>query len=92
MADDTVRRHVVVEGTVQGVFFRETARRRSTEAGVAGWVTNRPDGKVEAVFEGPEQAVDELVEFCREGPTAARVDAVDVRDEEPEGLTGFDVR
>jgi acylphosphatase len=74
------------------VFFRETARRKATEAGVAGWITNRSDGKVEAVFEGPVEAVDELVEFCREGPTAATVEAIDVREEEPEGLTGFDVR
>jgi acylphosphatase len=92
MADDTVRRHVTVHGDVQGVFFRETARRKATEAGVAGWVTNRSDGTVEAVFEGPAQAVDELVDFCREGPTAASVDRVDVADEEPEELSGFDVR
>ena len=92
MADETVRRHVTAEGEVQGVFFRETARRKATEAGVAGWITNRSDGKVEAVFEGPAEAVDELVEFCREGPTAATVEKIDVREEEPEGLTGFDVR
>ena len=61
MADETVRRHVTAEGEVQGVFFRETARRKATEAGVAGWITNRSDGKVEAVFEGPVEAVDELV-------------------------------
>ena len=92
MADDTIRRRVTAEGEVQGVFFRETTRRKATEAGVAGWVTNRSDGKVEAVFEGPAEAVDELVEFCRVGPTAASVENVDVQDEEPEGLTGFDVR
>ena len=92
MADDTVRRHVTAEGEVQGVFFRETARRKATEAGVAGWITNRSDGKVEAVFEGPLEAVDELVEFCHDGPTAATVEKIDVREEEPEGLTGFDVR
>jgi acylphosphatase len=92
MADDMVRRHVTAEGEVQGVFFRETARRKATEAGVAGWITNRSDGKVEAVFEGPPEAVEELVEFCRDGPTAATVETIDVREEEPEGLTGFDVR
>ena len=92
MADDSVRRKVTVEGEVQGVFFRETVRRKATEAGVAGWITNRSDGKVEAVFEGPGQAVDELVEFCRDGPTAATVEKADVRDEKPEGITGFDVR
>jgi acylphosphatase len=92
MAEDTVRRHVTVSGEVQGVFFRETARRKATEAGVAGWITNRSDGRVEAVFEGPPEAVDELVDFCRHGPTAATVEDVDVQTEEPESLTGFDVR
>jgi acylphosphatase len=92
MAEDSVRRHVTVSGEVQGVFFRETARRKATEAGVAGWITNRSDGRVEAVFEGPAEAVDELVEFCRQGPTAATVEDVDVKTEEPEGLSGFDVR
>jgi acylphosphatase len=92
MAEDKVRRHVTVSGEVQGVFFRETARRKATEAGVAGWITNRSDGRVEAVFEGPSEAVDELVEFCREGPTAATVENVEVETEEPESLSGFDVR
>jgi acylphosphatase len=92
MADDTVRRHVTISGEVQGVFFRETARRKATEAGVAGWITNRSDGRVEAVFEGPAEAVDGLVEFCRHGPTAATVEDVDVQTEEPESLSGFDVR
>jgi acylphosphatase len=92
MAEDSVRRHVTVSGDVQGVFFRETARRKATEAGVAGWITNRSDGRVEAVFEGPAEAVDELVEFCRQGPTAATVEDVDVQTEDPEGLSGFDVR
>jgi acylphosphatase len=92
MAEDKTRRHITISGDVQGVFFRETTRRKATEAGVSGWVTNRSDGKVEAVFEGPPEAVDELVEFCREGPTAASVRDIDVQSEEPEGLSGFDVR
>jgi acylphosphatase len=92
MDEDKVRRRVTVRGEVQGVFFRETTRRRATEAGVSGWVTNRSDGRVEAVFEGPPEAVVELVDFCREGPTAATVADVDVREEDPEGLTGFTVR
>jgi acylphosphatase len=92
MAEDTIRRRVTISGEVQGVFFRETARRKATEAGVAGWITNRPDGRVEAVFEGPAEAVEEIVEFCRVGPTAATVESVDVETEEAEGLSGFDVR
>ena len=86
------RRRVVVQGHVQGVFFRETTRRRALTAGVAGWVRNLPDGGVEAVFEGERDAVDGLVAFVREGPRGARVDWVDVAGEEPEGLSGFDVR
>jgi acylphosphatase len=86
-----IRRRVVVHGFVQGVFFRDTVRRRAQQHGVSGWVRNTRDGTVEAVFEGDEDAVERLVEFCREGPRGARVDHVDVADEEPEGLAGFDV-
>jgi acylphosphatase len=82
----------VVTGRVQGVFFRDTARRRAEAAGVAGWISNRPDGAVEAVFEGEPDRVDELIEFCRHGPSRAEVANVEVVDEEPEGLTGFTVR
>jgi acylphosphatase len=74
------------------VFFRDTLRRRAEAASVAGWVSNRADGAVEAVFEGDPDAVDELVEFCRRGPSRAEVTSVDVVEEEPEGLTGFGVR
>jgi acylphosphatase len=87
-----LRRRVVVHGHVQGVFFRETARRRALAAGVAGWIRNVPDGSVEAVFEGEREAVDRLVAFAQEGPRGARVDWVDVVSEEPEGLHGFEVR
>jgi acylphosphatase len=86
-----IRRKVVVQGHVQGVFFRETARRRALAAGVSGWARNLPDGSVEAVFEGDAGAVGRLIEFCREGPRGARVDWVDVASEEPEGLGGFEV-
>ena len=87
-----IRRRVVVRGFVQGVFFRDSMRRLARQHGVAGWVSNRGDGAVEAVFEGEPAAVERLVRFAQEGPRGARVDAVDVRDEEPEGLPGFDVR
>jgi acylphosphatase len=85
------RRRVVVQGHVQGVFFRETMRRRALTGDVAGWVRNRPDGSVEAVFEGERDAVERLVAFAREGPRGARVDWVDVANEEPEGLEGFEI-
>jgi acylphosphatase len=81
----------VVHGFVQGVFFRDTVRRRATSAGVSGWVRNNREGTVEAAFEGARAAVDRLVDFCRTGPRGARVQRIDVFDEEPEGLVGFRV-
>ena len=81
----------MVSGRVQGVFFRDTARRRAESAGVAGWVRNTPDGSVEAVFEGDPEPVEDLVEFCRRGPSRAEVASVDVIEEPPEGLSGFEV-
>jgi acylphosphatase len=87
-----VRRRVVVSGRVQGVFFRQSCAHEAAAAGVAGWVENRPDGRVEVVFEGPDEAVDRLVAWCGHGPRSARVDDVSVTEEEPSGTTGFDVR
>jgi acylphosphatase len=87
-----MRKRVVVHGDVQGVFFRDTARRKASSRGVAGWVRNNPDGSVEAVFEGEPDAVEAMVEFCRTGPRGAQVDRVDEHEEEPEGLSGFEVR
>jgi acylphosphatase len=88
----TVRRRVLVHGRVQGVFFRGATQRRARALGVAGWVRNRADGSVEAVFEGARDAVEAALAFCREGPPGARVERVDVSEEAPEGLGGFDVR
>ncbi len=87
-----IRRRVVVRGNVQGVFFRASCQQEAARLGVAGSVSNRPDGSVQAVFEGDEAAVEALVAWCREGPARAEVSAVDVSKEEPEGLHGFDVR
>jgi acylphosphatase len=87
-----IRRRVVVHGLVQGVFFRDSVRRRAQTANVAGWVRNNSDGTVEAVFEGEPGAVERLVEFCRDGPRGARVDRMDVDAESYEGLEGFRIR
>jgi acylphosphatase len=87
-----IRRHLIVSGRVQGVFFRDSVREQAGVEGVAGWVANRDDGTVEAVLEGDEAAVEAVVAFCREGPSHADVDDVDVSEEEPEGLEGFAVR
>ena len=82
----------MARGRVQGVFFRDTVRRRAESAGVAGWITNRDDGAVEAVFEGPSESVDELVELCRSGPGRAEVTELDVSEEQPEGISSFEIR
>jgi acylphosphatase len=92
MTEGIVRRRVVVRGHVQGVFFRDTTAREADRADVAGWVRNRPDGAVEAVFEGSPAAVERMVAFAREGPRSAAVTRAEVGEEEPEGLSGFEVR
>jgi acylphosphatase len=86
------RAHIWIAGRVQGVFFRYEARQRARSRGLAGWVRNMPDGRVEAVFEGPEEAVGAMVEWCRRGPRGAAVTDVEVITEEPEGLESFEVR
>jgi acylphosphatase len=87
-----IRRRVIVRGLVQGVFFRDSTRRLAQRHGVSGWVANRGDGAVEAVFEGEADAVERLIAFSREGPRGAQVDSVEVTEEEPTGLSGFAVR
>lgn len=84
-----VRRRVVVRGAVQGVGFRASCARRAEALGLAGSVRNRPDGTVEAVFEGDPDAVDSMVAWCRGGPPMARVAGVEVSDEAPRGEAGF---
>jgi len=87
-----IRRRVTVHGFVQGVFFRDTLRRRAAQLGVAGWVRNNWDGTVEAVFEGTPEGVEALVALCREGPRGARVDRIEISVEAPEGLGSFSIR
>jgi acylphosphatase len=92
MADDLVRRRVVIRGRVQGVFFRDSLRERAQAHRVSGWVRNRPDGAVEAVLEGSRETVARVVRFARTGPPSAEVTNVEVHEEEPEGLRGFEIR
>jgi len=87
-----VRAHVFVTGRVQNVFFRDSARKEAEWRGVAGWARNLPDGRVEAVFEGPEDAVEEMVRWCGEGTPWASVEDVEAIREDPEGLEGFAIR
>jgi len=84
-----IRRRVVVTGRVQGVWFRDSCRERARAIRVSGWVRNRDDGAVEAVFEGPATLVAAMVEWCRQGPPRASVTDVKVANEDPEGLTTF---
>jgi acylphosphatase len=86
-----VRRRVIVHGRVQGVFFRDSVRRLAAQRGISGTVANLDDGAVEAVFEGPPEDVEALVEFCRQGPERAMVERIEVVEEEPEALEGFRV-
>ena len=85
------RVHVLVEGRVQGVLFRESTRRRSAELGVKGFVRNLADGRVEVVFEGLGRAVDEALEFLRAGPPLAAVTRIEVRDEPPSNARSIDM-
>jgi acylphosphatase len=85
------RRHVCIYGFVQGVGFRFAVQRAAKSRDVAGWVRNRPDGAVEAVFEGEPADVEALVEFCRHGPRGAVVERVEVEEESAEGLGDFRV-
>ncbi|HET9548016.1 MAG TPA: acylphosphatase [Desertimonas sp.] len=89
---ERVRYRVIVSGEVQGVWFRQSCRRVASELALGGWVRNRPDGTVEAVFEGPEPDVAKAVAWCRVGPPAAKVTGVDVVAEPPTDLGGFSVR
>jgi acylphosphatase len=87
-----IRRRVEIRGRVQGVGFRYATDGIALDLGLAGWVRNRPDGTVEAVFEGAERAVLEALAWCRSGPSSAYVQAVDVHEEAPERLARFEIR
>ncbi len=89
---ERTRAHVFVSGKVQGVFYRATTRDTARERDVDGWVRNLSDGRVEAVFEGSEDAVESMVEWCHTGSPAASVDGVEVEYGDPEGEDGFTVR
>jgi acylphosphatase len=85
----TVARDLVVHGRVQGVFFRAFVQDAAERAGVAGHASNLDDGTVAVHLEGPAEAVAEVERACGEGPSGARVERVDARDAEPQGLSGF---
>jgi acylphosphatase len=91
--DDHERARVTISGRVQRVFFRDSTREKAEDLGLAGWVKNAPDGRVEALFEGPSQSVREMLDWCEHGPSQASVKSVDADFEEARGdLEGFEVR
>ena len=90
--NNPTRTRVLVSGHVQGVFFRDSTREKAQALGLAGWVRNLPDGRVEAVFEGKDDRVEEMVSWCKYGPPEARVQDVSTKSEDPENLGGFEVR
>jgi acylphosphatase len=87
-----IKRRVRIRGYVQGVGFRVSAAAAARSRGVRGWVANRLDGTVEAVFEGEPDVVEAMVRWCEEGPRGANVDGIEVFDEPPDGLRGFEIR
>ena len=89
--DAPIRRRLVITGRVQGVWYRGSLSEQAALRGLAGWVRNRADGSVEAVVEGRAELVEELRLWCHTGPPAARVESVEARPEEVEGLVGFEI-
>ena len=86
------RAHVFVSGRVQGVAFRDATRSQAEQLGLSGWVRNTQDGQVEAVFEGDPDTVQQIIEWCKSGPSSADVEDVSVENEQSAGLSGFEVR
>ncbi|HLD35793.1 MAG TPA: acylphosphatase [Planctomycetota bacterium] len=90
--DKTVRAHLYISGTVQGVFFRHYTFERAHQLGLTGWVKNLANGQVETTFEGTKDKVDEMIEWCHKGPPSAKVTKVDIQWETPDGsLKGFNI-
>jgi acylphosphatase len=87
-----IRRRAIIRGRVQGVFFRDTLRQAAGREGVAGWARNCDDGSLEVALEGEPDAVGRMIDLCRIGPAAARIDQVEVLEEAPQGQEGFEVR
>lgn len=88
-----MKNHIFISGRVQGVGFRHFIRKNAEALGVTGWVKNLPDGRVEAIFQGNEEQVEELIQRCKKGPVASFVQDIEVRDTEDETVyKSFDVK
>ena len=86
------RIHVRIAGTVQMVSFRYYTKYEADLLGLNGWVKNNPDGSVEAVFEGEEDKIKKITEFCKKGPSSATIESTDIKEETPENINGFGIR
>lgn len=86
------RAHIIIYGRVQGVWFRAHTKEMADKLGIKGWVRNLPDGSVEAVFEGDEKSIEEMIRWCHHGPPLARVDRAEIKYEEPKGERNFEIR
>ena len=86
------RARVLVSGRVQGVSFRDATRSQAEQLGLSGWVRNTQDGQVEAIFEGVPETVQQMIEWCKSGPSSADVEDLSVDNEQPENLSSFEVR
>jgi acylphosphatase len=85
----TIRRRLLVSGRVQGVFYRDSCRQKAEEQGIGGSARNLSDGRVEIIVEGDDDAVERMTQWCRQGSEAARVESVEVEEQEPQGETSF---
>lgn len=92
LSHDQIRAHVVISGRVQGVGYRFSTEDQANDLGINGWVRNLPDGRVEAVFEGTRATVEEMIQWCHQGPRGAVVKDVAIEYEAPEGLEGFEIK
>ncbi len=91
--NEKIRVHIFVKGRVQGVFFRQSTKEKAQALGVFGWVKNLPDGRVEAVFEGEREKVEELVEWAKKGPIIANVEDIEIRQEQYQGeFNNFEIK
>ena len=85
--------HVIISGRVQGVWFRATTKQKAEQLGLTGWVRNSPEGNVEAVIEGEVNIIQEMLEWCHHGPPLAKVENVEVKNQEPtNGFNGFSIK
>jgi acylphosphatase len=91
MSQEQIHAHVFISGRVQGVGYRYSTLQQAQQLGVSGWVRNLPDGRVEAIFEGNQNIVEEMINWCRKGPSGSVVQAVKVEYEALENLQGFKI-